>query len=51
MRVYLVRLTGPEPTGPQWRWAETDAQQELMSPTAFRRIQEYLAEPEQLKLV
>ena len=51
MRVYLVRLTGPEPTGPQWRWAETDAQQELMIPTAFRRIQEYLAEPEQLRLV
>ena len=39
------------PDSDRWCWAEVDRQAEMMIPTAFRKIQEYLAEPEQLRLV
>ena len=51
MQVYEVQLTGSVPENDEWCWASVDKQAELMIPTAFRKIQEYLAEPEQLRLV
>lgn len=51
MQVYEAALCGAVPEEGEWCWASVDRQKELMIPTAFRRIQEYLAEPEQLSLV
>lgn len=52
MQVYQIKLLNdPFQGAEEFCWASVDRQAELMIPTAFRRIQEYLAEPEQLSLV
>lgn len=52
MQVYQVKLLkGPAESEESFCWASVDRQTELMIPTAFRKIQEFLAEPEQLRLI
>ena len=51
MQVYEISAADLPEDSAEWCWADVDKQRELMIPTAFRKIQEYLAEPEQLRLV
>ena len=51
MQVYEALPEKEPPDSDRWCWADVDRQAEMMIPTAFRKIQEYLAEPEQLRLV
>ena len=51
MQVYEISAADLPEDSAEWCWADVDKQRELMIPTAFRKIQEYRAEPEQLRLI